>query len=123
MSTLSREKICYAQGRRLQEERESLGYKSQESLGIKVEKSKRTITNWESGVSSPDAADLQILDGLGFDVLYIISGMRSALLTKEVRAAYITPARMVAAELSSMQISDEDADALLLVARRFDRRK
>jgi len=113
--------LCSFSGRRLQEERKSLGYSSQEALGIAVAQSKRTITNWESGNSFPDVRDLVMLLSLGFDVGYIITGTRSPLVVGQPSAEYMTPARRVAAEAAAMTLSADDAELILNLARRLNR--
>lgn len=109
-------------GRRLQEERKTRGYPSQESLVLDIGRSKRTITSWESGTSFPDAEDLLKLAGIGFDISYILFGMRAPPKAEQNVARYTMPAQQVAAEIAGMNLDQEDAEALLAVARRFDLR-
>lgn len=110
-------------GRRLQEERKTLGYPSQESLVLSVEKSKRTITNWESGTSFPDAADLLKLAAIGFDITYILFGTRSTMTRlDQTHAQYETPARAASAEIAGMTLSEEDAELLTAMARRLSKK-
>lgn len=119
---MATEKNCADIGRRLQRERESLGYSSQEKLGEKLQRSKRTITNWESGDSFPNASDLLELDALGVDVLYVVTGQRNfqAAKSPDLRSTYLSPARRVAGEIAGMDIGVDDAELLLSLAQRLD---
>ncbi|HFO0136956.1 helix-turn-helix domain-containing protein [Pseudomonas aeruginosa] len=63
-------------GGRLREERERLGLTQPvfaEAAGAK----KRTLIDWEKGVSAPTAFQLEALAKIGVDVLYVVTGMRS----------------------------------------------
>lgn len=50
---------------------------SQTDLRLQSGVGKSTQLNYESGKSCPDAKYLAALDGMGFDILYIITGTRS----------------------------------------------
>lgn len=113
--------MCALSGRRLQEERKALGYSSQEALGLAIQQSKRTITNWESGNSYPDVRDLVALREIGFDVYYIITGVRPVPGAELAFTEYMTTARRAAADIASLTLSVEDAELLLNIARRLDR--
>lgn len=64
-------------GARLQEERKRLGL-NQEQLAEKLSISKRTQAGYEAGTSDPGAFYLNKgAAELGFDVLYIVTGLRS----------------------------------------------
>lgn len=63
-------------GTRLRAERERLAL-TQAALGDLADASKRTVIDWEKGVSSPTATQLLALDAAGADVLYIVTGQRS----------------------------------------------
>jgi len=84
-----------------------------------VDQSKRTITNWESGNSFPDVRDLVTLLSHGFDVGYILTGTRSPLVLEQSSAEYATPSRRAAAEVAAMTLSAEDAELILMLARRL----
>lgn len=63
-------------GERIKEERERLGLTQPvfaEAAGAK----KRTLIDWEKGVSSPTAVQLSALAALGVDAMYILTGQRS----------------------------------------------
>lgn len=61
---------------RLKEERERLGL-TQPALGGLASASKRTVIDWEKGVSSPTAVQLAAIAAAGADVLYVVTGQRS----------------------------------------------
>lgn len=63
-------------GMRIKEERERLALTQPvfaEAAGAK----KRTLIDWEKGVSSPTAVQLSALARLGVDVMYVLTGQRS----------------------------------------------
>ncbi len=63
-------------GNRLREERERVGMTQPvfaEAAGAK----KRTLIDWEKGVSSPTAMQLEALAEIGVDVLYVLTGERA----------------------------------------------
>lgn len=63
-------------GNRLREERERVGMTQPvfaEAAGAK----KRTLIDWEKGVSSPTATQLEALAVIGVDVLYVLTGRRA----------------------------------------------
>lgn len=62
---------------RLKEERERLNL-SQTALGELANAAKRTVIDWEKGVSSPNAVQMSALAAAGADVLYILTGQRMA---------------------------------------------
>jgi transcriptional regulator with XRE-family HTH domain len=67
---------------RLKEERTRLGLTQQAFAEFSLAK-KRTIADWEKGVSSPTAVQLEALSKIGFDVLYVVTGMRSATIAEQ----------------------------------------
>lgn len=105
-------------GARFREERERLGY-SQSALGEHFASTRKTLANWESGVTMPDANHLLVFHRLGADVMYILTGRRSPLMAAEKAAAYATPAHSAAAEIAAMPLTSGDADLLLDFARRL----
>ncbi|WP_082608229.1 helix-turn-helix transcriptional regulator [Acidovorax sp. Root219] len=60
-------------GDRLRAERERLGL-TQPAFAEVAGAKKRTLIDWEKGVSSPTAAQLAALAGLGVDVQYVVTG-------------------------------------------------
>jgi transcriptional regulator with XRE-family HTH domain len=62
---------------RLKEERERLNL-SQTAFGELANSAKRTVIDWEKGVSSPNAVQMSALAAAGADVLYILTGQRMA---------------------------------------------
>ncbi len=109
-------------GRRLKSERKRLGF-SQEALckliGVKDPK---TLRSWESGATAPTLFDLVEFVAAGADVLYIVSGVRAIPSVTMDRAPHASPAQRLASEISSMSISNEDAELLLSVAKRISAR-
>ena len=63
-------------GSRLKEERERLGV-TQPLFAEAADAKKRTLIDWEKGVSSPTALQLSSLATVGVDVLYVVTGQRS----------------------------------------------
>lgn len=61
---------------RLKEERERLDL-TQPGLAELAGVAKRTVIDWEKGVSSPTAVQLAAIAARGADVLYILTGQRS----------------------------------------------
>lgn len=61
---------------RLKEERERLGL-TQTALAVLASAAKRTVIDWEKGVSSPTAVQLRAAAAAGVDVLYVITSERS----------------------------------------------
>lgn len=62
---------------RLKEERQRLGLTQPEFAKV-ADASKRTVVDWEKGVSAPNGFQLSALACIGIDVQYIITGQRSA---------------------------------------------
>lgn len=67
-------------GERLKDERKRLGL-TQPELADVAGAAKRTVIDWEKGVSSPTAAQLESLARVGMDVLYVITGARVQIVT------------------------------------------
>lgn len=63
-------------GSRLKEERERLGY-TQPAFAEAASAKKRTLIDWEKGVSSPTAVQLSALSEIGVDVMYVVTGLRT----------------------------------------------
>jgi len=63
-------------GERLRAERERLGLTQPVFAGA-AKTEKRTLINWEKGVSSPTATQLAALSVIGADILYIVTGQRT----------------------------------------------
>lgn len=69
-------------GDRLKEERERLGL-TQPGFAEVAGAKKRTLIDWEKGVSSPTAVQLAALVAIGVDVLYVVTGQRSVPVTPQ----------------------------------------
>lgn len=63
-------------GERLRSERERLGMTQPEFAEL-ADTKKRTLIDWEKGVSSPTAVQLAAMAKAGADVLYILTGQRA----------------------------------------------
>ncbi|MGF7442809.1 helix-turn-helix domain-containing protein [Klebsiella michiganensis] len=64
-------------GARLKEERKRLGFNQSEFAEL-VWSSYKSQLRWEKDESSPSADALNIWAGIGLDVLYVVTGQRSA---------------------------------------------
>lgn len=64
-------------GDRLKAERERLGL-TQPAFAEIADAKKRTLIDWEKGVSSPTAVQLSALAAAGVDVLFVLTGQRLA---------------------------------------------
>jgi transcriptional regulator with XRE-family HTH domain len=67
-------------GERLKYERERLGM-TQPDFADAAGTKKRTLIDWEKGVSSPTAVQLSALSTIGVDVLYVLTGQRAQSVT------------------------------------------
>lgn len=63
-------------GDRLKEERERLGL-TQPAFAAIAGVSKRTVIDWQNGVSSPTAVQLSALMAAGLDGAYLLTGIRA----------------------------------------------
>lgn len=93
-------------GARLREERE-LRSITQVGLAEIASAGKRTVIDWEKGVTAPNAVQLAAMADAGFDVLYILTGQRAG-------GAEVSPANpREAALLDNYRHSpDEGKDAI-----------
>ena len=60
---------------RLRAERERLGL-TQEVFATAAGVKRRTLIDWEKGISSPTVVQLAVLAGIGLDALYVLTGQR-----------------------------------------------
>lgn len=58
---------------RLKAERDRLGF-TQPQIAALADVGKTTVINWEKGLSSPTAAQLEALSKFGLDVLFVVTG-------------------------------------------------
>ncbi|WZJ20342.1 hypothetical protein AADV58_10285 [Azonexus hydrophilus] len=94
---------------------------SQEAFGQIGGVGRQSQINYEKGERSPDATYLAGLAQAGHDVLYILTGQALKLaqgVAERGQSAY-SPAESLAEEISTMQLSLEDADLLRGLARRL----
>lgn len=83
----------------------------------------KTVRNWETGLSAPDATALTCLADKGGDVLYVVTGRRAPHHIGESSAAIpLTPIQKALNRLSTLDLSESDADLLLMLARRMTKR-
>lgn len=105
---------------RLKAERVRLKY-SQEAFGEAAGVGKHSQIHYEKGRRSPDVDYLAAVGALGADVLFIVTGHRQPYLAEsdDLRDAHLTPARRLAGDIASMNLSREDAELLLNLAQRL----
>lgn len=77
MGYVKREWTKMSLGARLKEERKRLGFNQSEFAEL-VGSSYKSQLRWEKDESSPSADALNIWAGIGLDVLYVVTGQRSA---------------------------------------------
>lgn len=94
---------------------------SRPTLAKAISVSSDTIKNWEAGNTSPTALALAALHIGGGDPLYIVTGHRvpSNLVMEDVPPDRLTPAKRAAAQLTSLRLSDVDADLVITLAKRL----
>lgn len=63
-------------GDRLREERIRIDMQQLE-LADACSVSRRTLSAWENGEATPNAPALAVMAGVGFDVLYVVTGQRA----------------------------------------------
>lgn len=97
-------------GSRLKEERERLGY-TQPAFAELAGAKKRTLIDWEKGVSSPTAVQLSALAGVGADVLYILTGQRGGAIGSAASAPVL--ARDEEALLDNYRNSSSEGQAII----------
>ncbi|MDH0200822.1 helix-turn-helix domain-containing protein [Comamonas aquatica] len=64
-------------GDRLREERIRIDMQQLE-LADACSVSRRTLSAWENGEATPNAPALAVMAGVGFDVLYVVTGQRAS---------------------------------------------
>lgn len=89
---------------RLKEERERLGL-TQPVFAEAAAAKKRTLIDWEKGVSSPTAVQLAALAAIGVDVAYVLTGSRSF----KPEPAITQEQRMLVADYAACSPSDQAA--------------
>lgn len=119
MSTTEREHLDSI-GSRLRHERERLSL-SQAALGEILEVDRKVVRNYEENKTSPRADQLVRFQDSGADVVYIITGVRQPLSVMPSRKPY-TVAETLAGSLAILDLSDEDAGMLKVLAERLAKR-
>lgn len=112
-------------GQRIAIERKRLGF-TQADFALKGDVSNGTQISYESGKTSPTADYLLHISGYGADINFILNGVRS-LVASDGRAVYEsnredgfqTAGQLLAAEIAVMELADDDAEALLHIARKL----
>lgn len=84
-------------GMRLKEERQRLGF-TQPDFAKVADASKRTLIDWEKGVSAPNGFQLSALALIGADVQYIITGQRSSTVLPSDEAFMLEKIRQASSE-------------------------
>lgn len=110
--------ISYLFGDRIREERERLGIGSQKILAEKINVAIKTIGNWERSESNPGVDALNKLSQIGFNTTYIITGNKLPIGISEPGSAY-TPAQHLASSIATLNLTEEDAAAILHIAKRL----
>ena len=97
---------------RLREERERLGV-DQEQMAKAGGVGKRTYCYYEAGERNPDSEFLAAISAAGADVLYILTGQRTALVAAEPAGTYEVVSKKEAALLNHYRhLSAEDQRAI-----------
>lgn len=104
-------------GARLREERDRLSL-SQADLGEIFEVDRKVVRNYEENKTSPRADQLVAFASHGGDSVYILTGERIPLSMREPTAAYL-PRDHAANVLSSLNLSEDDAEMLIALAKRL----
>jgi transcriptional regulator with XRE-family HTH domain len=112
-------------GERIAIERKRLG-KTQADFATQCGVSTNSQINYEKGLRAPDVDYLVSFQRAGGDLSYIINGTR-ALIASDGRAVYEsnredgfqTAGQLLAAEIAVMELADDDAEALLHIARKL----
>ncbi|WHS62247.1 helix-turn-helix transcriptional regulator [Pseudomonas sp. G2-4] len=99
-------------GERLKEERSRLGL-SQTDLGAAGGVGKTTQINYEKGAGTPDAKYLAAVEGLGVDVLYVVTGQRSSMGENQLSNDDLEIVKHV------RNLGDEDKGAVMRLLRAF----
>lgn len=118
MPTKIFEKNFPSLGERLKEERKAIGFSNRTALEDSLEVTSKTIANWESGASHPNAGHLLKLADMGFDIGYIMFGVRHAI-SNQGTAESGRPAARIGAEITRLELSSDDAERLLDLAKRL----
>lgn len=104
-------------GARLKEERDRAGL-TQEGLGTRIGTTGRTVKKYEANETSIRATELLQLANLDFDVMYIVTGVRSPPGCAQARVAY-SVAEHLGEFISGLKLSEQDADLLRTLAARL----
>jgi len=112
------EKNFHLFGARLLGERNRLAL-SKPDLASRIGVSTKTVFNWESNASYPDAKQLSMLKDMGFDANFLVFGLEASGKVEEEPTAYQTPARVLAQKIAVLTLSVEDAEIVETLARRL----
>ena len=112
-------------GERIAIERKRLG-KTQVDFAMQCGVSTNSQINYEKGTRAPDVDYLLGFQRAGGDLSYVINGTR-ALIASDGRAVYEsnrkdgfqTAGQLLAAEIAVMELAEDDAEALLHIARKL----
>lgn len=118
---MSTGEFIHSISKRFRKAREDLGF-SREKLSAALGVSADTIKNWEndSRRELPSAAALAMLQAAGADVHHILDLPAPVNGAEQDRADNeLSPARKAAAQISTMDLTEEDATLVLALARRL----
>lgn len=108
-------------GRRLREERESKKM-SRALVASRICTTERTLIKYENDETSMRASELLLLFGIGFDVFYILTGIRLAQGVAEARAearAEYQPVNDLGRHVSQLSLNAADSALLRQLADRL----
>lgn len=107
--------------KRLKKERKRLGFARQAEFAAALEIPERTYWDKESGPVFPDAEFFAKFCELGGDVMFVIKG--NQVCTKHMGinepSATYTPAQHLASSVAMLNLTEEDAAAILHIAKRL----
>ena len=107
-------------GSRIAEEMSRIGLKQKEFAG-RLCVSDRTVRSWFADTTAPTLRDLRMMEGIGCDPWYIMSGERRPSDSESDPSLRVvnTAAQKAAKTIKSLDLSEADAVQLIWLAKRF----
>lgn len=105
-------------GDRLRAERERLGLTQKQVAGL-VCTTPRTLVKWEANETSPSARDLFVMDGIGYNIHYVVTGDDQVLRLEATAPGTINPEDDLLIALREFGLDSADADIVLKMACRL----